>query len=90
MSSRPQYTASAPNTLSRPSIVARWPGRARTIIGLRAVPVSVLVNSPLYVPPRSQTVSPGRTVPFPPSNAVARSQGLPEVPSPSIEPEGAA
>jgi len=42
-----QYTASAPKTVSRPSIVARSPGRPRTMIGLRAVPVSVLVKSPL-------------------------------------------
>src|SRR6266536_544818 len=89
ISSRPQYTASAPNTLSRPSIVARSPGRPRTVIGERAVPVSVLVKSPLYVPPRTQTVSPGRTVPFPPSNAVDRFQGLLRVPSPVVEPEGA-
>src|SRR5881409_1752024 len=72
-----------------PSIVARSPGYWRTTIGAAAVPLRVVVNTPAYVPPRSQMVSPGCTEPRPPASAVAKSQGRLE-PSPVLEPVGAA
>ena len=43
------------------SMITRWSVIARTTIGRAAVPVSLLLNVPWYVPPLSQMVSPGLT-----------------------------
>ncbi len=64
-----------------PSMVARSPAYWRTMMGWDAVPFSLLANVPLYVPPRSQIVSPGRTEAGW-SSAVWRRQGLLKVPVP--------
>src|SRR5512146_434090 len=69
-------------------MVARSPGSWRTMIGLELVPVSELVNAPLYVPPRSQTVSPGRIFPPAPPSALARSHGRSAEPSFPLDPAG--
>src|SRR5437667_617179 len=95
MISKPQKVAHCPSMLNvstldaPPSIVARSPGYCRTTIGAAAVPASVEVKVPAYVPPRSQIVSPGRTEPWPPFSAVCRSHGERE-PSPPVVPVGAA
>ena len=88
MTSRPQNQTFAPSTRRWPSIVARSPGYWRTMIGADAAPVSVLVNTPGYVPARSQTVSPGCTWPLAPARPVTRSHGRAAVPSPLPEPLG--
>src|SRR3989344_7283931 len=62
--------------------------------GAGAVPFRLLLNAPLYVPPRSQIVSPGFTTKFLfvetvlSFNAVAKSHGLLMLPSPVGEPVG--
>src|SRR5205809_5315173 len=58
-------------------------------MGAAAVPVNVLVTALVQVPPRSQTVSPGCTLPWPPLSAVWRSHGWLE-PSPLLDPPGRA
>src|SRR5881394_1098250 len=97
MISKPQYHVYEPFTVSTsvpdssvdpPSIVARSPGYWRTTIGAAAVPFKLLENAPLYVPPRSQIVSPGCTLPLPPFRPVWRFQGRAELPSPLLEPLG--
>ena len=67
------------------STIARWPGIARRTIGRAAVPVSLLLNVPLYVPPLSQMVSPGRTTDGCLS-ALASLQGFWLLPSPDEVP----
>jgi hypothetical protein len=44
-----------------PSSRALSPGYGRTLIGAARVPVRLLDTRPVYVPPRSQIVSPGWT-----------------------------
>jgi hypothetical protein len=58
------------------------------MIGAAALPSSVLVYCPTYVPPRSQIVSPACTAAgwF---SAVCKSHGLPMLPFPDGEPLGA-
>jgi len=58
------------------------------MIGALAVPVSRLVNTPRYVPPRNQIVSPACTATGC-VKAVTRSHGFAEVPSPLAAPFGA-
>ena len=53
-----------------------------------STPVSRLVNTPRYVPPRNQIVSPACTATGC-VKAVTRSHGFAEVPSPLEEPVGA-
>src|SRR5512143_2856319 len=99
MTSNPQYHAYDPFTLRTcclvprtkgftfPSSVARSPGYCLTTIGARAVPFSELVKFPVYVPPRSQIVSPGLTAPGWES-AFARLHGAFWVPLPRSVPVG--
>src|SRR3989442_7734197 len=95
ITSKPQNTVQGPSMVKfasvavAPSSVARSPRYCRTTIGAAADPVRVLLNVPSYIPPRSQIVSPGCTLPWPPLNAVCRSHGRLE-PSPVLEPLGEA
>ncbi len=66
--SKPQYHVYCPPTVSvarrgpgPPSRRARSPGYGRTLIGAADVPVRLPDTRPVYVPPRSQIVSPGLT-----------------------------
>ena len=81
-------TVSVAVLLGPPSRLARSPGYWRTTIGLAAVPFKVLEKVPEYVPPRSQTVSPGRTGEGW-LKAVWRSHGLVMLPFPLGPPSGA-
>src|SRR2546423_6065302 len=90
MTSKPQNHTSAPSARSVPSIVARSPGYWRTTIGRLDVPAMAVRKSPAYLPPRTQTVSPGWTLPDAFASAVFRSHGLLMLPSPALDPEGEA
>src|SRR5260221_5404137 len=59
-------------------------------MGAEAVPVSVLRKGARYVPARTHTVSPARTLPPPPASAVDSDHGLVMLPLPLLEPLGAA
>ena len=85
ITSKPQYQVSAPLIVIEPSMIARSAGYWRTMIEAVVLPVSVLVNTPRYVPPRSQIVSPGCTT-LGWLSAVIKSHGLAELPSPRAEP----
>src|SRR5256885_16312401 len=96
VNSRPQNVLYSPATIHvslselAPSMTARSPGYWRMTTGAVAVPATVLRKDPLYVPPRTQIVSPGWTRPPAPCNAVRRSQGRAALPSAAGEPFGAA
>src|SRR5436190_17731933 len=57
------------------SIVARSPGYCRITTGLPDAPATLGLNAPRYVPPWSQTVSPGWTLPEAPLSANASDHG---------------
>src|SRR5215831_6649754 len=57
------------------------------VIGFVSAPLRATVKLPVYVPPRSQIVSPG-LIDEGPASAVARSHGLAMLPSPDAAPVG--
>src|SRR2546423_6559558 len=63
------------------SSVARSPGYWRITTGFPDVPATVARNFPRYVPPCSQTVSPGWILPDAPLSAKVSDQGWPSVPA---------
>src|SRR5947199_2157963 len=81
ITSKPQYQVSAPLIVIEPSMIVRSAGYWRTMMGAAVVPVNVLVNTPRYVPPRSQIVSPGCTA-LGWLSASAKSHGRHDLPSP--------
>src|ERR1035437_7464459 len=88
VTSRSQYLAHAPCTVSDPSIVTLASGTSRIVMGLFSVPLSILTNAPWYVPPRRVRMSPGFAGDLLES-AVARSKGFSQVPSPAGTPQEA-
>jgi hypothetical protein len=70
-----------------PSNVTRSPGYWRTMMGLPGSPLRTLLQWPVYVPPRSQIVSPGWTEEGC-ENAFVRFHGLPVDPLPERVPLG--
>src|SRR5882672_8369581 len=84
--SNPHHTVHAPLTMKASprlvadvapatSMMARSPGYCRMTTGFPGAPATVATNAPRYVPPCSQTVSPGWTWPPAPASAYARLHG---------------